>query len=64
MDFKYADIGLTREGREARAKLCRTQIHMLSKEANEIYATIEALRRELVELRRLHDMEGYDGNEL
>lgn len=64
MKFEYADETLTKDGRIARAKVCRIQISTLSKEANEIYQVIEMFRKELVELRRLHDLEGYDGNEL
>lgn len=62
--FDFADESLTRDMRVARAKAVRQQLNSLYTEANEVYAVIEQLRKELSELRRLHDLEGYDGNEL
>jgi hypothetical protein len=62
--FDFADESLTKDARMARAKAVRQQLNSLYTEANEIYAVIEQLRKELAELRLLHEMQGYDGYEL
>lgn len=62
--FDFADESLTRDMRIARAKAVRQQLNSLYTEANEVYAVIEQLRKELAELRLLHEMQGYDGYEL
>lgn len=64
LTFDYADESLTRDMRVARGKAIRQQLNSLYNEANEVYAVIEQLRKELAELRLLHEMQGYDGYEL
>jgi hypothetical protein len=62
--FEFADQSLPRDARVARAKAVRQQLNSLYTEANEVYTVIEMLRIELAELRKLHEMEGYDGYEI
>jgi hypothetical protein len=64
LTFDYADESLTRDMRVARSKAIRQQLNSLYTESNEIYAVVEQLRKELAELRLLHEMQGYDGYEL
>lgn len=62
--FDFADESMPRDARVARAKAIRQQLNSLYTEANEVYAVIEQLRIELAELRKLHEMDGYDGYEI
>jgi hypothetical protein len=36
----------------------------LFEEANEVYSVIHMLKKELAELRQLHEKEGYDSSEI